>query len=81
MVFQESSKSSDVIIVRVSRRWRCERTLKEGEKKKERKKGETKKKKKNPTTTTKTRSTDTNTFVKKKKKIAWRQLFGLTANA
>jgi hypothetical protein len=40
MVFQESSKSSDVIIVRVSRRWRCERTLKEGEKKrkKERKK-------------------------------------------
>ncbi len=79
MVFQESSKSSDVIIVRVSRRWRCERTLKEGEKKKERKGGETKKKK-NPTTTT--RSTDTNAFVKKKKKkIAWRQLFGLTANA
>jgi hypothetical protein len=48
MVFQESSKSSDVIIVRVSRRWRCERTLKEGEKKKERKKerGNKKKKKK-----------------------------------
>jgi hypothetical protein len=45
MVFQESSKSSDVIIVRVSRRWRCERTLKEGEKKKkERKKRETKNK-------------------------------------
>ncbi len=83
MVFQESSKSSDVIIVRVSRRWRCERTLKEGEKKKERKKergNKKKKKKKKPTTTTTTRSTDTNTFVKKKK-IAWRQLFGLTANA
>ncbi len=75
MVFQESSKSSDVIIVRVSRRWRCERTLKEGGKKNK------KNKIKNPTTTT-TRSTDTNAFVrKKKKKIAWRQLFGLTANA
>jgi hypothetical protein len=47
MVFQESSKSSDVIIVRVSRRWRCERTLKEGEKKRKKERnGKPKKNKK-----------------------------------